>query len=473
MSRKQLKISNILPPPLTALVSLLHAMVNKSQALVLLTGLVFTACGPINTTDQDEASADAPFSIEDVPPDAPLHYVSVKFPLDWEPRTLAAREYKGFLVYSDSILGRLGEVPEADETTLRVQSLPDGPTWQNKNITYSVGNLRQSVAQTIRSAAAYYNENTVVKWEEAASETKAMVKFSSNGKSGSSGTTHSPKLDDNGNIISVSIELSSDASPSTVRHEMLHALGFEHEQRRPDRDTYLRVRRSTDQSGIDYGAHPIGHYDLVSKVHYDYSTTDFTFDLNDDDKVRTLFQKEVRRYNNLTADPKTDAATVHKYVGKGDKLSYLDIYALKLKYTVSNTTRPFIVTAKEETDPTLIAQAHMSSGQKLLRLSIKNNSGFDAESWALRVRFGGTDLPVGLAPLGVQHDGFLTPSVLDPSKPKAERRTEIITPMEGNSRITNGKTLSVYVVMNPGANGRLDGIVFCRLNSFDCLSTGS
>lgn len=455
MTRKKVKLSSFFSPPLS----------------LLLAGVVLMACDQVGTADPGAVSV--PFNIEDVPADAPVHYVSVKFPLDWEHRTLAAREYKGFLVYDHSILGRVGEVLEADETTVRAQALPTGPTWQNSTITYSVSDLGDHAANAVLDAVVHYNAKTVVRWEMAAPGTEGMVKFSSNGATGSSGVTSSPQLDQNGNIISVSIKLSSGVSQATVRHEMLHALGFRHEQRRLDRGSYMAVTGFAQDSVIS-DDHPIGHYDFMSRTHYDYNDNSsrsgyFKFSLQDNDKVRTLFQKEVRRSRNLPADPPTDEITVRKYVGKGEELSYLDIYALELKYKVSNSMRPFSVTATEETDPALIAQAGMSSGQKLLRLAIKNSSGFNAESWALRIRFGEKDLPVRLAPFGVQNDGFLTPNILD----KNNQRTEIITPMEGNSRISQGKTLSVYVVMDPGANGRLDGIAFCRLNSFDCLNTGS
>ncbi|MFY2561709.1 M12 family metallopeptidase [Corallococcus terminator] len=401
-----------------------------------------------------------------------MHHVSVKFPLDWERTTVAAREHQGYLVLGHTILGKVEQLLSMSTSEVQAQSLPDGPTWQNKPILYSLdSNLSASVVQVIRDAATYFNTTTEVDWQEVPAATTSMVKFLPSGSQNNSGSTSwGPHTPEYGYFTWAKVELGTKASASVVRHEMMHALGFYHEQARLDRDTYVDVISSNGNSDIK-NRNPIGHYDLVSRLHYDYSTSDFVFDLRNDPKVHTLFQREVRKYNNLPSDPVVTTETVRQYVGEGAELSYLDRYALKLKYTVSNDSLPFTVSATEETDPVKVEQAQLSSGQKLLRLGITNRSGLDAESWALRIGFKGEDTPARLAPFGVQNNGFLSTGLTAPPAPTPLTRTEVITPQEGNSRITNGKILYVYVVMNTGANGVLDGIGFCRLNSFDCLTT--
>ncbi len=59
-----------------------------------------------------------------------------------------------------------------------------------------------------------------------------------------------------------------------LMHETMHALGFRHEQARPDRDAYVTINENNIQSGrehnfdLDSSAAPIGPYDFLSIMHY-------------------------------------------------------------------------------------------------------------------------------------------------------------------------------------------------------------
>ncbi len=63
--------------------------------------------------------------------------------------------------------------------------------------------------------------------------------------------------------------------PITIIHELYHALGFWHEQSRPDRDTYIIINSGNIQGGQEFNfllnpvASTYGPYDFDSIMHYD------------------------------------------------------------------------------------------------------------------------------------------------------------------------------------------------------------
>ncbi|XP_076018774.1 hatching enzyme 1.2-like [Genypterus blacodes] len=73
-----------------------------------------------------------------------------------------------------------------------------------------------------------------------------------------------------GNAQTVSLDRSGCIYHNTVQHELLHALGFKHEQCRSDRDQHIRILWENIQSGWEYAFDKIST--LNQNTPYDYNS---------------------------------------------------------------------------------------------------------------------------------------------------------------------------------------------------------
>ena len=76
----------------------------------------------------------------------------------------------------------------------------------------------------------------------------------------------------------ISFEAPGCISDGIIAHELMHALGFWHEQSRPDRDSYVRINWANVQSNqwhnfdkLTFGVDTLGStYDYYSLMHYEW-----------------------------------------------------------------------------------------------------------------------------------------------------------------------------------------------------------
>jgi hypothetical protein len=132
------------------------------------------------------------------------------------------------IAYGDLILGRL----EPGSTVLKgVTDTPRIQLWDQPVIPYMI-NPELPNPQRVEAAVQYFNQSTPVKFVPRTNQPDALVFevgkehcFSGLGKAGGLQP----------------IRLSGGCGRQEILHEMLHALGFVHEQSRTDRDQYLDV----------------------------------------------------------------------------------------------------------------------------------------------------------------------------------------------------------------------------------------
>jgi hypothetical protein len=132
------------------------------------------------------------------------------------------------VAYGDVILGKV----ETGTTAKTGRYEPAGPQlWDKPEIPYSISPDLPNPSR-VEKAVEYFNSHTPVSFVPYANQADAVVFepgeehcYSSLGKTGGLQP----------------IRLSAGCQPQEIMHEMMHALGFVHEQSRPDRDQYVQV----------------------------------------------------------------------------------------------------------------------------------------------------------------------------------------------------------------------------------------
>jgi len=108
-----------------------------------------------------------------------------------------------------------------------------------------------------------------------------------------------------------------DTTRGTPVHEIMHALGFMHEQQRPDRDSYISINYQYIESGTESNFDKIPYsqtnllnssYDLLSVMHY----AGWAFSIDDENTITTKDSRYQNRIGQRTFFSGCDIAKINR-----------------------------------------------------------------------------------------------------------------------------------------------------------------
>jgi len=185
--------------------------------------------------------------------------------------------------------------------------------WPGGIIPYYVDPSVSSITGLIQQAAAHIANETgnCIRWVPRTNQGKYVRIFNGNGCYSSVGMAGPGPQD-------LSLNLQGCALLGTVVHEMLHAVGFNHEQNRPDRDRYLNIYWENIIQSMQY------NFNLEANG---LTYTDFDFD-------SIMLYGEQAFTNDWSKKTMLDKTGVHKLKDPYDKkgLTAWDTYEIKRFY---------------------------------------------------------------------------------------------------------------------------------------------
>jgi hypothetical protein len=142
------------------------------------------------------------------------------------------KEEKLLIAHGDIIVGNFDEM-ESYSRGEKPLLIPPPKIWKDGIIPYEIaepdGYLHEVSSQTIN----YFNKETALKFVPRKLEDKDFIRFETG-----QNNCYSRLGRQGGKQI---ISLSTGCTPQKVAHEILHSLGFLHEQNREDRDQYITI----------------------------------------------------------------------------------------------------------------------------------------------------------------------------------------------------------------------------------------
>ncbi|XP_034088645.1 low choriolytic enzyme-like isoform X1 [Gymnodraco acuticeps] len=155
----------------------------------------------------------------------------------------------------------------ADSCTAKGCKWPKSPKSSLVNVPFSISpDYTRTERSTIRRALVTFHASTCIRFVPKTTQRDYLDFFSGSGCWSSLGRQDGGQR--------VSLKKNSCVSTSTVQHEVLHALGFNHEQVRSDRDEYVTILSQNIKTGKEHNfkkkeTNNLGTpYDFDSVMHY-------------------------------------------------------------------------------------------------------------------------------------------------------------------------------------------------------------
>jgi hypothetical protein len=191
---------------------------------------------------------------------------SPSFPMTWTNETTGTTQTVQVTRVGDKMVYQ-GEVLSdwtSGETLQAKAAIVTTRKWANNTVPYVINATSNTRAQVLQ-AVDYYNSKTNLRWVARTNQTD-YVEFTNAAGCWSYVGRIAGKQQ-----ISLG---SNGCGVSGALHEMGHALGLHHEQSRPDRNQYVRVRLDLIPDNIEYNwaieseSRGFGNYDYYSIMHY-------------------------------------------------------------------------------------------------------------------------------------------------------------------------------------------------------------
>ena len=189
-----------------------------------------------------------------------IHSRQVERGLEKLPERLHYKIDDGFgVAFGDTLIGQ----PKENAAPSGSTNVPMTSAWHSRKIAFFIRSELPAPDRVLQ-AIQYFNENTLIQFIPFSGEADAIVFEPGTGCKSYVGRIggHQPIL------------LAPGCQTHEVIHEIMHALGFIHEQSRTDRDKYIKVvRENIDPDHlIDFDIVPQSYMDLVPFASFDYKS---------------------------------------------------------------------------------------------------------------------------------------------------------------------------------------------------------